>query len=136
VREPVTAATAQVGTHAPLVAALTAMSLEVTVTSTNGDTPAPTVHLEFHELPVNGQQQSTAPTPNTTVSLDNGGKAILNVQQPRDTGIDVTAEGAASIPSDRRTRSAGRGRCKEAEPAARARLGSVHLFVGCRWWLR
>ncbi|GAB2606202.1 hypothetical protein GCM10027168_43860 [Streptomyces capparidis] len=91
VHETVTAATVQAGTHAPLVAALTAMSLEVTVISTNEDTPAPTVHLKFHEITVNGERQPTAPAPNTTVSLGNGGKAILNLQQSHDTGIDVTA---------------------------------------------
>lgn len=87
----VTAATAQAGTHAPLVAALSAMSLDVTVTSTHEDTPVPTVHLTFQELTINGQQQPASPAPNTTVHLDNGAKAILNRQQPTDTGIDVTA---------------------------------------------
>jgi len=87
----VTAATAQAGTNAPLVAALTAMSLDVTVTSTNDEAPSPTVHLKFNAITINGQQQPTAPAPNTTLALDNGGKAVLNRQQPNDTGIDVTA---------------------------------------------
>ncbi|MGO4617000.1 choice-of-anchor P family protein [Nocardia sp. 2YAB30] len=87
----VTAATAQAGTNAPLVAAATAMNLDVTVTAAHGGTATPAVRLTFQELQINGQAQPTTPAPNTTVALDGGAKVVLNRQQPFRDGIDVTA---------------------------------------------
>ncbi|MFI0774628.1 choice-of-anchor P family protein [Streptomyces sp. NPDC021212] len=91
VRGTVTAASAQAGDHAPLVVDLTAMSLDVTVTSTDGERPSPAVRLTFNEITVGGRSQPTSPAPNTTIPFDGGGKAVLNRQQPSDTGIQVTA---------------------------------------------
>ncbi len=115
VRGTVSASSAQAGNHAPLVVDLTAMSLEVTVTSTDGERPSPTVRLTFNEITVGDRPQPTTPAPNTTIPFDGGGRAVLNHQQPSDTGIQVTAVALF----DNSGREVARARPRERPPTGR-----------------